>query len=220
MSNPLLSILTPTVVGRGKELNNLLDRIKGNNAWAEVILTGGKYRRHYGECKSLPVRFAVYEDDKSVSIGEKREDMYKDSSNGDYVWMIDDDDDIADNAIGLILEAIKSNPDIDCVCFKELVDIDGKISHSNFSLEYGDWEGDGILDLGDGFSYHRTPFFKTPIKTDICRQVGVRPIRFGEDHDFAQRIKPLLKTMVYIPEFIYYYIHRSTPFNERYGINQ
>lgn len=152
---------------------------------------------------------------KEMSIGEKRQSLYQ-KSNGIYTVQWDSDDWISEDGLPDIIIALKQNPD--CVTYQEWVDIDGKISRSNFSLQYEDWKGDGNSDLGDGFSYWRTPFFKTPIKTEICLAAGVHDLRFGEDHDFARRIKPLLSTEIHIPKFIYHYIHRSTPFNERYGI--
>ena len=85
-------------------------------------------------------------------------------------------------------------------------------------MDYGDWEGDGQKELADGFHYHRTPFMKSVIKTEIARSVPIPWIRFGEDHQWSQALKQHLKTEVHIPEDIYLYQHTSTDFNERYGI--
>ena len=136
--------------------------------------------------------------------------------NDERLTDLDSDDDIADNKIELILEAIKQEPD--CITFQEHCMINGVLFKSNHSLGYGDWEGDGQRLLVDGFHYHRTPFMKSVIKTDIARSVPIPHIRFGEDHQWAQALKPHLKTEVHIPEDIYFYQHTSTPHNERYGI--
>ena len=204
MTQPiLLSILIPTVVGREKQYKHLLNRImKSGNGFD--ILSGR-------------VEYIKFCDNKEITIGEKRERLYQ-MANGLYSWQIDDDDDIADNAIELILNAIKSNPDADCITFEEHIDIDGKIEKSNHSLIYGDWEGEGGKELWDGFHYHRTPFMKSVIKTDIARNVPIPHIRFGEDHQWAQVLKPYLKTEIHLDVEIYKYIYRSTPHNERYGI--
>jgi len=153
-----------------------------------------------------------FRDNKEITIGEKRERLYKYSS-GLYSWQIDDDDDIADNAIELILNAIKSNPDADCITFEEYIDIDGKIQRSNHSLKYGDWNNNE-----DGFDYVRTPFMKSVIKTEIAKSVPIPHIRFGEDHQWSQALKPHLKTELHISEQLYRYIHRSSDHNTRYGI--
>lgn len=103
MNKILLSILIPTVVGREEELKHLYNKIIDGKSWNEVKVESDKYERHLGLRSDGLVAFEIYKDDKTVSIGEKREDMYKDSI-GLYSWSIDDDDDIADNAIKLILE--------------------------------------------------------------------------------------------------------------------
>jgi hypothetical protein len=118
-------------------------------------------------------------DNREMTIGEKRERLYG-MAHGLYSWQIDSDDLIADNAIELILEAIKQ--ETDCITFEECVNIDGREYRSNHSLEYGDWEGDGQKELWDGFHFHRTPFMKSVIKTEIAKSVSIPHIRFGEDH--------------------------------------
>lgn len=196
-----LSILIPTVVGREQELQRLLDCISEQ-------LTD-EYRPY--------VSVEVCKDNKEKSIGAKRDFMYNDTK-GIYSVMIDDDDLIAPDFIPLVLEAAFTNPD--CITYEERVDIDEKLYYSNFRADYSDWDGDGSVLLSDGFHFHRTPFFKCPIKTELCRQVGVADMRYAEDIDFARRIKPLLKSEYHIAKQLYYYIHRSSDFNERYGFDK
>lgn len=209
ISQCLLSILIPTVYGREELLIKLIQKIKQKHSWVEIETDGGN---HYGICYSLPISFLILKDDKSKTIGEKREDLYK-KSFGIFSWQIDDDDDIADNAIQLILEAIKSNPEVDCITFEEYVNIDGVEQRSNHSLQYADWANNQ-----DGYDYVRTPFMKSVIKTEIAKSVPIPHIRFGEDHQWAQVLKPHLKTEIHISEQLYRYIHISSPHNERYGI--
>jgi hypothetical protein len=222
MNTPLLSILIPTVVGREKELESLLWGIKKQHDY-EIGLIGG-----YGSSEVLPVEVFWITDNKEMTIGEKREYMYS-IANGIYSWQIDDDDDISHNAIELILSKIMErlvydsgvhyiNNLPDCITFQEHCMINGVHYKSNHSLDYGDWEGDGQRLLADEFHYHRTPFMKSVIKTEIAKSVPIPHIRFGEDHQWAQALKPHLKTEVHIPEDIYFYQHISSQHNERYGI--
>jgi len=152
-------------------------------------------------------------DNKEMSIGEKRELLYSKAS-GKYSWQIDDDDSISDNAINLILEAIKQEPD--CITFQENCMINGKYYSSNHSLKYDDW-----ADNFDGFDFVRTPFYKDVIKTSIAQSVPFQHIRYGEDHAWSRDLKPHLKSEVHIDKEIYYYIHNSQPedFNSRYGFD-
>jgi len=204
MTQPiLLSILIPTVVGREKQYKHLLNRImKSGNGFD--ILSGR-------------VEYIKFCDNKEMTIGEKRERLYQ-MANGLYSWQIDDDDDISDNAIELILNAIKSNPDVDVISFEEYVNMDGKEYRSNHAAIYSGWEGDGNSIFPDGFHFHRTPFFKSVIRTELAKSIPIQKIRFGEDHAFANDLHPLIKSEFHISEPLYRYIHRSSDHNTRYGI--
>lgn len=197
MSTILLSILIPTVKERAENFHKL------NQFLRRQLID------HELEDK---VEILFLQDNKEMSIGEKRNKLYR-MANGVYSWQIDDDDWVHPEAIPLIIDEFLDE-DCDCVGFKELCIFDGKrVESSNFSIKYGGW-----ADNVDGFNHVRTPFFKTPIKTRLCLQCPVPPIRFGEDNEFAKMIYPLLNKEHYIDEFIYHYIHNSSPHNERYGI--
>jgi len=214
MTQPLLSILIPTVVGREEQCENLLRKIKGSIAWKEVKQYTNGYEAHYGECLSLPVCFQVYKDNKEKSIGEKREFMYQQSM-GLYSQMTDDDDELAPNAIQLILEAIKSNPEIPCITFREKCMMNGFYKTSNHSIKYHNWE-----DNTDGFDYVRSPFYKDVIRTDMAQRVPFEHIRWNEDERFSYALKPWLTDEIHIDEELYYYIYNETNPTERYGLDK
>jgi len=192
----LLSILIPTVKERADSFHELLTFLQ------QQILD--HHMQDVVEIKFLS-------DNKEMTIGEKRNKLYR-MATGDYSWQIDDDDWVHYEAILQIVDALRDNPD--CVGFKELCIFDGRrVESSNFSIRYPGW-----LDNYDGFNHVRTPFFKTPIKTRLCLQCPIPHIRFGEDHEFSKMIHPLLEKEAYIDEFIYQYRHNSSPHNQRYGI--
>jgi hypothetical protein len=217
MNTPLLTILIPTVNGREELCQRLLDKIKGYAVWVEAEILERNCKWNCGYMYDGSVGYMICKDDKTMTIGEKRERMYKEATNL-YCWQIDDDDDIADNAIELILEAIKQEPD--CITFQEYVNIDGREYKSNHSLSYPGWMGDGNQVLSDGFHFWRTPFFKSVIKTEIAKSVPISHIRWGEDNDWADKLKPHLKTEVHIDQQLYLYQHISSNFNERYGYDK
>jgi len=166
--------------------------------------------------------FVVFELDgrgKEVTIGEKRNDLYQ-RAKGKYVVQWDSDDWIAKDGVMQIVTALQNNPDVDCVTYEEHCDIDGKIFKSNHSLQYSGWYGEGSHPLHDGFHFHRTPFFKDVIKTEIAKFVPVKHERFGEDHLWAIDLYPNLETEIHIEQPIYHYIHKSSNFNERYGFDR
>lgn len=203
MSELLLSVQIPYTSEREEQFIKLRD---------EII-------RQFRECGE---NWSVYWDStgKEMTIGEKREKLYK-RAEGLFVWQIDSDDWIAPNAIRLILEAIKSNPDVDCITFEENCMMNGKYYKSNHSLEYPDWYGDGSHLLADGFHFHRTPFYKSVIKTEIAKSVPFQYIRFGEDHLWSIDLKPKLTSEIHINEELYYYIYEpKDTHEERYGFNK
>jgi hypothetical protein len=201
MTQPiLLSILIPTVVGREKQYKHLLNRImKSGNGFD--ILSGR-------------VEYIKFCDNKEMTIGEKRERLYQ-MANGLYSWQIDDDDDISDNAIELILNAIKSNPEIPCITFREKCMMNGVYKSSNHSIRYYQW-----MDNQDGFDYVRSPFYKDVIRTDIAKSVPFPHIRYNEDEQWSKALKPFLTDEIHINEELYHYIYNETNHNERYGLDR
>lgn len=202
MSKPILSVLIPTVFDREEQYKSLKriihEQTYANHDWLSEIV----------EVLSLS-------DNKEMTIGEKRELLYKKAS-GLYSWQIDDDDSIADDAISLILQAIKENPGVDCVTFRENCIMNGEYKSSNHSLKYDDW-----ADNVDGYDFVRTPFYKDVIKTEIAKSVTFEKIRYGEDHAWARALKPHLKTEYHIDKELYYYIYApKDTHEERYGFNR
>lgn len=218
VQQPLLSILIPTVVGREDQFSRLLKRV-ANQCINDATLTGIEcgFADKYSIYKigtEMEVEIVWAKDDKELTIGEKRELMYQESD-GLFSWQIDDDDDISENAIELIINAIKSNPEIPCITFREKCMINGVYKRSNHSIKYHNWE-----DNADGFDYVRSPFYKDVIRTDIAKKVPFEHIRWNEDERFSYALKPWLTDEIHIDEELYYYIYNETNPIERYGLDR
>ena len=211
----LLSILIPTVVGRENELSKLLGLlskyapldVKSNLKKNNFDYTGTKYDLE-------DVEIIVVKDNKQNTIGAKREYMYS-LANGLYSQMTDDDDELAPNAIELILNAIKSNPEIPCITFREKCMMNGVYKSSNHSIRYYQW-----MDNQDGFDYVRSPFYKDVIRTDIAKSVPFPKIRYNEDEQWSKALYPLLTDEIHIDKELYHYIYNETNHNERYGLDR
>ena len=213
-----LSILIPSTPDRKEDLQKLLECIDKQEYVRKVDMydiDGLKCERYWDIL--CPIEVLVFEDAKIMTIGEKRELLYK-HAKGTHSIQVDSDDLLSPNAIQLILEAIRSNPDVDVISFEEFIDIDGKIMKSNHHGKYIIWEGDGNSLFDDGYHFHRTPFFKSVIRTELAKKVEIPYIRFGEDNIFADNLLPHIKTETHINQELYKYIHRSSNHNERYGI--
>lgn len=195
MSNILLSVLIPTVVGREAEFERLFYSIKSQLA----------------DDITDKVEIMWEKDSKEMTIGEKREKLYH-RANGLYSLQVDDDDDIAHGGIRLILDKLESSPTH--VGYKERCIINGQYFSSNHSNKYEKW-----ADNFDGFDFVRTIFYKDVIMTNIALVVPFPRIRWNEDEQWSYAVKPLLTKEEYIDSEIYLYQHTSSNFNERYGIN-
>lgn len=209
-----LSILIPITPERYETVQPLLELIIGNKHDLNVGVFKGDFHwmARWKSLKHESVELIIFSDEKNITLGEKRERLYK-FSQGEYSWQIDSDDLIAENAIELILAAIDEKPDV--ITFREKCMMNGVYQTSNHSLKYDKWH-----DNFDGFDYVRTPFYKDVIKTEIAKSVPFPHIRYNEDEQFSYALKPYLKTEIHIEKELYYYIYSSQPqeHNERYGI--
>lgn len=202
---PTLCVAIPTVVGREAKFDAIW------SAFQRQIEAGGLQQQ---------VRLISAKDNKEVSLGAKRQTLYEMARKNGAVYTVqwDDDDGVADDYCMKVLAAVESGPD--CVGYLEDCVVDGvNIGKSVFSRDYPGW----IEHLDPPFLgcvRVRTPFFKTPIKTDLCLRVGVADMRYAEDRDFSVRILPHLRTQVLIPEVMYLYRYETEgTHGRRYGIS-
>ena len=194
MTQPILTIAIPTIESRKVQFDALMSNIR-----SQIELSG---TQDVVEVISLC-------DNKEISIGLKRDRLIQ-MATGKYLVMIDDDDTISRYFVQDVVEACLSNAD--CIGYYEQVHHARKMSV--ITLRADKWTSEP----GHGGDLQRTPFFKCPIKTDICKQAGCADMRFGEDEDFAIRIKPLLKTEHFIDKIMYHYRYSYENHNTKYGI--
>lgn len=197
---PILTIAIPTVSGREAQLEHLL---------TDCLFEQLRY---------TPEAIVLIEkDNKEMTIGAKRQ-LLLDNVTTPYFVMVDDDDTLAPDYVKEVLAAIEREQP-DCIGYLESIIQQGqKEKLAIHSDRYREW-GNGH----DGYGYVRTIFYKDVIKTDIARQVGFDvTMRYGEDHDFARRLKAsgLLIKEVFLPRIMYYYNapNGSESHKERYGI--
>lgn len=198
----VLSILIPTIYGRELPFNLLVSKLRNqlsnNNIENEVEIVS--------EC-----------DDRTMSIGNKRQLLIT-KATGDFIVFIDDDDEIPDDYCIRFYNTIKENPTIDCIGFLQQCIFNGGLPiMASLSNRWDDW-GEYI----GSFRFVRTPFFPTPIKREYALQIGYNNIRFGEDHDFAIRLKQsgLIKNEFFIEKIMYYYQYTYAPHEEKYGVKR
>ncbi len=178
------SILIPTLRSRESKLSTLLSEL------------------HYlSQNKSVQILW--FGDNKSMTVGEKRNALLSMSS-GDWVSFVDDDDRLDDQYIDLILEVIDSSEGKKVITF------------------YGDQTSDGRKDLP--FRYNKKygvnfkqeidgQRWKCMIPDHLCvwrRSIIVEKFpdkQLGEDHHWAQEMTKHYEEseQIEIPQTLYYY---------------
>ena len=176
-----LSILICTIPSRSEMLKQLTQ---------QLVLLLNKYDQDEYE--------VLVNADEKLNVGKKR-NLLLESSSGDYVVFIDDDDEIHDNYIDSFMNAIKSNPDVDCIGYRGYITFNGSYKKDwVISKECSSWyEKDGI--------YYRTPNHISPVKRTIAMEVKFPEIEFGEDYEYSMGILPHLKKEIFIDEQLYHY---------------
>jgi hypothetical protein len=134
-------------------------------------------------------------DNGEISIGAKRNKLLY-AAKGKYIAYIDDDDDVSNDYIESVLDAVQSMPD--CIGIEgQLVTPQGTMLFRH-SIQFQGWYT-GV----DAF--YRTPNHLNPIKRTIAQRIGFKDCMNGEDQIYSDALKRMLKTEVYINHPIYFY---------------
>jgi glycosyltransferase involved in cell wall biosynthesis len=163
--NYKLTILITTLNSRSEKLKGLVDDI------------------NY-QIQSKPVELIWLGDNKSMTVGEKRNHLLS-MAHGEFISYIDDDDSIASNYIDIILSAINNNPNKSVICFRGEQTTDGsKDCPFQYNIKFGRNHKDQIngvrwkLMLPD----HLCVWKKSNIHEKFPNK------NMGEDHDWARQM--------------------------------
>jgi glycosyltransferase involved in cell wall biosynthesis len=140
-------------------------------------------------------------DDGEGTIGAKRQRLLE-RATGNYVAFIDDDDWISRDYIRSIMYGIESKPD--AVGFMGWITTNGKYQ-TNFKISK-DCEYKTTSEGHERFNNHLSP-----VKRSIALQIGYKDMNYGEDYDYAVRLKEsgLIKTERFISKHLYFYRYVS-----------
>jgi len=144
--------------------------------------------------------------DESISIGNKRNLLLKESK-GLYVCFIDDDDDIADYYIEELSKVVES--DKDCASLKGIITWDGERPEIfEHSIKYQSYKSNL---KNQEVIYERYPNHLNCIKSDIAKQIAFTDKNFSEDTDYADMLfaSGLIKTEFTIDKILYYYLYAT-----------
>ena len=139
-------------------------------------------------------------DNKTRSIGEKRNNLIT-LAKGDYVVFIDDDDMVSDDYVELMLAAQRNKPDV--ITFQSEYTEDGR----NPKPVYYDIKFQRDVDHKDSFD--RMPDQKCCWRREIAEKIGFINANMFEDRKFAMGACKLAHTQAKINKTIYFHQFNS-----------
>ena len=181
----LLSVLIPTLLSRADSLKALTGKLR------QQITDNGLDRE---------VEILELADSGELPTGTKR-NMLMARASGAFLVCVDDDDDVHERYIPLIVEVLRTHPDIDCIGIKGRITFAGRspriFIYSNRYREYSSRRG----------VYERPPHHLNPIRASIARRFPFEPVRKCEDSDWAMRLSKAgaLRNEVFLDEILYHY---------------
>lgn len=182
---PMLSILTPSVPERiSTHLLKLINKIEK-------------------QIQNKPVEHLIFLDNKKRSIGYKRDSLVK-IANGKYLAFVDDDDDISEDYVENLLNAITNN-DVDVITFKQYCYVNNNpVSIVNFSLNHKENE-----DYIPNTTFKRMPFHVCAWRTEIAKKYNFPDLNYGEDLKWCKQLLTETKTEYHIDKILHSYIYND-----------
>ena len=148
-------------------------------------------------------------DNKKRTTGEKRNNLLS-LAKGEYLVFIDDDDDISDDYIESICDALHKNPNVDCVVFDCITTVNGKKPvHSEYSInyEYRTFKSKPEMPYED--EWRGRPAHTMVWKSTIAKKHIYDDKNYEEDVHWVKRAYKDIKVEVRIPKVLYYYKFNS-----------
>jgi hypothetical protein len=142
-------------------------------------------------------------DNRNRSVGNKRQALL-DISQGEFISFIDDDDDISDEYVLEIHNAILKNIDVDVITFNQIAKINNNPeSKIKFNLNYSNEEyfPNAII--------KRKPFHMCVWNTRLTNQVKFPDISKTEDWFWIENLCKIAKTQYNIDKVLHFYIFNS-----------
>lgn len=185
----ILSILTPAVPSRIRQLDRLCDKIS----------------RQIGD---RLVEHLVLIDNKRRTVGAKRDALLR-AARGKYVAYVDDDDAISDDYVAEILEAAKKDPDV--ITFQQIARIDEEMRAIEFKLgnpneEFKIWRPEDGLEMP---MIRRNAWHVCAWRRTLAMFSRFPNSSYGEDWAYAAFLCKMAQSEVHVPKVLHYYNHSS-----------
>jgi hypothetical protein len=187
---PYLSILTPSVPSRintslSKLITKIEKQIKDNNLEKKV-------------------EHLILIDNKIRTVGRKRDNLIQ-SAVGQFIAFVDDDDDISDDYVKELTNAIKNNPQVDVITFKQ-----------NCFIENNP-KGIAVFSLNNenepyapNTEFKRKPYHICAWNKRIAQKYRVPSNNICEDVGWCSQLWEEAKTEFFIDKALHSYIHATS----------
>lgn len=182
---PILSILTPACWERIEQAQALRDKIAAQIA------------KH-----DLPVEHLVLLDNRTRTVGEKRQALVQ-SALGGHIAFVDDDDDVSDDYVARIVATL-AKQDVDVVTFEQ----EAHYNAHQFKVIFG-INNDDAPYTPDCTTINRAVWHVCPIRRSIAQAAIFPAIMDGEDRAWSLQVRPFLKTSAHISRVLHIYRHNT-----------
>ena len=148
------------------------------------------------------VEVLTFVDNKSMSIGEKRQALLQ-SARGKWVAFLDDDDAVAEDYISTLIETLRNKP-ADVVTFEQHCTVNGKEFKVDFRMGN---PHEGLKQNADGSlgDIKRPPYHMCVWAAKIAKNVPFRAVSYGEDIDWCSRMYPFVTSETHLDKVLHYY---------------
>jgi glycosyltransferase involved in cell wall biosynthesis len=150
------------------------------------------------QAQNKPVEILWLGDNKTMTVGEKRNKLLS-LSKGQYVCFVDDDDWVADDYVDELLKGTESGADV--ICFNALYRnlATGEEQPVRFDI--------GNLNVNEKHIRLRMPNHLCVVKREAAIAIGFLSANFGEDTNYGLRLRNerRLRTQYKIDKVLYYY---------------
>lgn len=178
---PILSILTPTIPGREAQVKTLTEKLAH-------------------QIGVLAVEHLVLSDNRSRTIGAKRQALV-DIARGEYFAFVDDDDDISEDYITNLLAGCMEGADV--ITFRQTAHYNEHYSQVHFRLGQGDGQFiPGGITLRD--AWHVCAWKREKVAGCLFGESN-----YGEDLVWCQQARKRVRTEYHIPEVLHTYRHSA-----------
>lgn len=189
-----LSITIPSLPTRTDNLKRLYSKIESQIP---------------AESKDVEILSIV--DNKTMSIGRKRQLLFQ-VSRGQYICQIDDDDDISEDFVSSLLQAIEETKGIpEVINYIQRCNLDGSILYVHPSIIHPQDDRNTITDnITEIKTMYRYPWHWSCWRSDIAKQGMFYDCNWGEDTLFPKIMKTIVTKEYFIPKVLVHYNFTTT----------